>query len=181
MKVAVIVGHTIGADKGAYSTYLKKSEQPYNLEVANALKACAPDKYDVFTHKLQSYYDRQKFMADVLNKGKYDLVIELHFNAASPAANGTECLYYFGSAKGKKAAQTIAQGLAYAFDTSLRGDKGGRALANKADRGYWFVYLPKAPAVIIEPFFGSNPEADKFKDVGLYASELHNILQNLKL
>lgn len=181
MKVAVIVGHTIGADKGAYSAYLKKSEQPYNTEVANALKACAPNMYDVYTHKLQSYYERQKFIAGVLNKQNYDLVIELHFNAASPAANGTECLYYFSSTKGKKAAQTIAAGLAYTFDTTVRGDKGARALSNKDDRGYWFVYLPKAPAIIVEPFFGSNPEALKFADTSLYASELHNIISNLKL
>lgn len=181
LKVAIVVGHTVGADKGAFSPFLNKSEQPYNTELANALHALAPGMYDVYTHKLQSYYDRQKFMADVLNKKAYDLVIELHFNAASPAANGTECLYYFASVKGKKAAQTIAAGIAYCFDTTLRGDKGARALTNKNDRGYWALYLPKAPAIIYEPFFGSNAEAKKFADVGLHAAELHNIIKNLQL
>lgn len=181
MKIALVVGHTNGADKGAFSPYLKQSEQPYNHALAQALKSCAPSQYDVYTHNLQNYYDRQKFMAGLLNKQKYDLVLELHFNAASPAANGTECLYYFASAKGKLVAQKLAQGISYAFDTTLRGDAGARALTNKNDRGYWAVYLPKAVAVIYEPFFGSNVEALKFKDVALHASEMHSIIQNLKI
>jgi N-acetylmuramoyl-L-alanine amidase len=181
MKIAIVVGHTTGADKGAYSAYLKQSEQPFNNAVAQALKCLAPQSYDVYTHSLQSYYEREKLLADKINKQAYDLVLELHFNAASPAANGTEVCYFFNSAKGKKAAQYIAAGLSLAYDTTLRGDKGARALVNKNDRGYWFIYLPKAPAIIIEPFFGSNPEALKFADVGRYASELHHILQGLKL
>lgn len=181
LKIALVVGHTTGADKGAYSPYLKSAEQPFNLEVANKLRTLAPAMYDVYTHNLQSYYEREKFLASRLNAKAYDLVIELHFNAASPAANGTECCYYFNSSKGKKAAQTIAAGLSYHFDTTLRGDRGARALTNKNDRGYWFVYLPKAPAIILEPFFGSNPESTKFANTDLYAQELHTILSNLTL
>lgn len=181
LKVAVVVGHTTGADKGAYSPYLNSSEQPFNLKVANALRDIDPSSYDVYQHSLQSYYDREKVLADKVNKGNYDLVVELHFNAASPAANGTECCYYFNSKKGKLAASTIAAGISYHYGTALRGDNGARALVNKNDRGYWFVYLPKAPAVIIEPFFGSNPEATKFADVNQYAQVLHNVIKPLAL
>lgn len=181
MKTAIVVGHTTGADKGAYSNYLKLSEQPFNAMVAAALKKLGPERYDVYTHNLQNYYEREKFLADKLNKLNYDLVIELHFNAASESANGTEVCYYYASNKGKTAAQFIAAGMSVAYDTKLRGDKGARALVNKNDRGYWFVYLPKAPAIILEPFFGSNPESLKFADVERYACELDHILKGLKL
>lgn len=180
IKIAIVVGHTPKGDQGAYSPHLQKSEQPFNLGVAaNALKELAPNTYDVYTHTIQGYYERQKALATLLNGKAYDLVIELHFNAASPLANGTECLYWFASKKGKEYAQAISAGIAKEYGTTIRGDKGARALVNKEDRGYWFTYLPKAPAVIVEPFFGSNEEALKFKDEKRYACVLHNILMGL--
>lgn len=181
MKVAVVVGHTTGADKGAFSKFLKSSEQPFNKMVADELKALAPHTYDVYVHQLQSYYDRQKVMAAKLNLQNYDLIIELHFNAAdSETANGTEACYYYASRKGKDAAQHISIGLAMAYGTKLR-SAGAKALVNKNDRGYWFTYLPKAPAIIVEPFFGTNPESEKFADVAKYAKELHHLISNLTL
>lgn len=177
-KYAIIVGHTNGGDKGAHSTHLGKSEQPYNLEVANALKALDPNKYDVYTHDLQTYYTRQKALAAKLNAKNYEAVIELHFNAAQPSTNGTESLHYFASKKGKQLAQELSAAVVKEYGTTLRGDKGTRALVNKEDRGYWFVYLPKATAVIFEPFFGSNAEALKFADPKRLACVINNVLKS---
>ena len=89
------------------------------------------------------------------------------------------CKKAYVSKKGKEYAQAISEGIAKEYDTTIRGDKGARALVNREDRGYWFTYLMKAPAVIVEPFFGSNEEALKFKDEKQYACALHNILIKL--
>lgn len=177
-KIAIVVGHTNRRDKGAFSPYLLQSEQPYNLQVALQLKSLAPNLYDVHTHSVQDYYKRQTAMAAKLNVGKYRLAIELHFNAASsPTANGTYCLYWYGSKVGKHVAESISQDIAKRFKTTLRAVNGAQALVNEHDRGYWFTALTNMPAVIVEPFFGSNSEARMFMDTKEYVYVLHNCLK----
>lgn len=177
-KIAIVVGHTPRRDKGAFSPYLLQSEQPYNLQVALQLKSLAPELYDVHTHTFQEYYKRQAAMSAKLNAGGYRLAIELHFNAASsPTANGTYCLYWYGSKVGKGVAQHLSEDICKAFSTKLRAVGGAQALVNEHDRGYWFTALTNMPAVIVEPFFGSNIEALRFQDTGKYVRVLHNYLK----
>lgn len=176
-KVAVVVGHTAGS-KGAKSPYLP-DEYDFNLEVANKLKKhnC---NYDVYTHRTYSvgYYNMWKETANKINSKDYDLVIELHYNAASPKAHGTETLYYFNSKKGKAYAQIFSETISEDFGTKLRGIQGAKPLVNKNDRGFYAVYLPKPPALIVEPFFGSNEEESVlFKDTDKYAESLHKAIQ----
>lgn len=179
-KIALIIGHTKNKDKGAYSETLKQTEFDYNLQVAEALKSIKPEMFDIHIHEIQDYYQRQKGMAYKLNQKSYDLVIEMHFNAASPTAHGTETLYYFNSIKGKKYAEIMSKQISDDFSTKLRGVNGAKALVNKNDRGYWFVYLPKAPAIMLEPFFGSNSEeSEKFKDVTKYACTIYNAITKM--
>ena len=180
-KIAVVVGHTPRRDKGAFSPYLLQSEQPYNLQVALQLKSLAPDLYDVHTHNVQDYYKRQWDMSAKLNAGGYRLAVELHFNAASsPTANGTYCLYWYGSKKGKAVAQAISAEIVREFDTKLRAVGGAQALVNEQDRGYWFTALTSMPAVIVEPFFGSSEEALLFQDTQKYVRVLHNCLKGFR-
>ena len=177
-KIAIVVGHTPRRDKGAFSPFLLQSEQPYNLQVALQLKSLAPELYDVHTHTLRDYYKRQWDMSRKLNEGKYRLAVELHFNAASsPTANGTYCLYWYGSKMGKAIAQHLSEDICKAFGTKLRAVGGAQALVNEHDRGYWFTALTNMPAVIVEPFFGSNAEALRFQDTQKYVRVLHNVLQ----
>lgn len=186
-RVALVIGHTVGADKGAYSPILKTAEQPYWLDVANRIKAignCKVDIYDVYTHSIQPYYEREKALADKINKSGivYDAVLELHFNSASPLAHGTECLYWFGSKKGIQIAQQISNIVAKDLGMTLRGVNGSRALVNKNDRGYWFVYLQKYPAVITELFFGTNEDDCKiFENRQRVAEVLNKAILNLNL
>lgn len=188
-RVALVVGHTTTpkGDKGAYSDTLKTSESDYWLDVALRLEKLGNVKveiYHLFTHSIQNYYNRQKALADKINGSGivYDVILELHFNAASPLANGTECLYWFGSKKGKQIAQQLSAYVSKVYGTTLRGDKGSRALVNKNDRGYWFTYLVKYPAVITEFFFGSNrSEALKFEDRQKMANTLNAAILNLNI
>lgn len=168
MKVAVYIGHTPKGDKGAYSEHLKLSEYDYNIQVGQELEKINPELYDIFSHSKQDYYQRQ---VDMGQKTKnYDVVLELHFNAAGVTANGTEMLYFYSSKKGKELARILSKNVSKRFCTSLRGVEGTKALINKNDRGYWFVKLAHPVAIIVEPFFGSNTESLKFsnpKDLAL--------------
>lgn len=187
IKVALVPGHTGNGDKGAYSDTLNVSEYDYWFDVAKRIEALGNvqvDIYDMYTHKTQPYYERQKQLADKINNSGivYDVVLELHFNAASPTANGTECLYWFGSKKGMEIAKQISKFVSNVYGTKLRGVDGSKALVNKNDRGYWFTYLIKYPAVITELFFGSNSEeSKKFEDRQKTACTLHNAIMNLKI
>lgn len=161
-KVAVYIGHTRKGDKGAYSEHLKASEFEYNERLAKSLKKLNPDRYDIFEHTIQTYYNRQVRMSKQVSL--YPVVMELHFNSATPQANGTETLHYFNSKKGMQLSKILTKNVVEKYGTKSRGVDGSKALVNKNDRGYWFVYLPKPVAVIFEPFFGSNEESLKFTD-----------------
>lgn len=157
-KVAIKVGHHEGA-KGAYSHKLESSEWDYNLKVAKELVALSDDKVEfqlfTFDKSIGSYTKRQKAVADILNKKDFDLVIELHFDSAeSQTAKGTTVLYYHKSEKGKQAAKIIGDQIYEDFKSHRRTDI---ELVNDKQNGYQAVVTPKAVAILLEPFFGSNP------------------------
>lgn len=152
-KIAVVVGHH-AKDGGAFSKTLGMSEFDFYSKVVEKLSGC-----EVFfhNHNIRSYTARIKDTAKRLNAGNFDLVVECHFNAADPVANGCETLYYFKSTKGREYAQIFSNTVARWTGIKLR-NGGLKALVNKKDRGFASVFYPKAPAILIEPFFGSNPD-----------------------
>ena len=177
-KVAVVIGHTKDS-KGASSLYLP-AEFDYNSKVAKELKRLNPHMYDVFEHDTYKYgYTKMvQKVSDKINQGKYDLVIELHYNAASPSANGCETLYYFSSQKGREYAIKFSAGIAGGMKVHNRGI---RALVNSGDRGFQAVFTPKPPALILEPFFGTNAmDCSKFANrENVYAAVINAIVEEL--
>jgi N-acetylmuramoyl-L-alanine amidase len=82
-----------------------------------------------------------------------DVSAEIHFNAfASPAATGTETLYATGA--GKIVAQRVQSAVVAALGLPDRGAKPVGASA----RGYTSLISGKAPAVLLELYFGSNSD-----------------------
>lgn len=155
MKIAFVIGHT-EKKKGAYSPFLKISEWDFYNEVVAHIKS----DITVFVHdkNIKGYRNRVRVTAAKINKGDFDLVIEGHFNSVEDrTANGVETLYYFNSKKGKQYAQHFSELINEATGITLRSN-GLRALINKNDRGHASVYYPKPPAILIEPFFGSNED-----------------------
>lgn len=151
MRTAFVIGHT-AKDKGAYSPYFKLSEWDFYKEVLKHIPEA-----NVFYHNphFSGYTTRIKNTANKLNKVNFDLVIELHFNAATPQANGCETLYYFASKTSRDYAKTFSDTVTRW--TGIKSRNGGlKPLTNKKDRGFASVYFPKAPTILIEPFFGSN-------------------------
>lgn len=160
MKIAVVIGHN-KKNKGAYSRYFKMREFDFFSKVVNYL-----NNVDVYTYDstIRSYTKRIRTLATELNYKNYDLVIELHFNSfIDEAANGCETLYFFKSKNGKYYANLFSETLNDYTGIKLR-NGGLKALANKRDRGFASVYYPAAPAILIEPFFGSNKrDCDKIE------------------
>lgn len=151
MKVALVIGHH-SKSKGAFSDDFNMFEYDFYTEVVKHITGIA-----IFTHSpyIGSYTQRIKYTAKFLDEGNFDLVMELHFNSAIPQANGCETLYYFRSKKGKFYAEVFSSMVAFNTNIRLR-NRGLKALINRNDRGFASVYYPKAPTILIEPFFGSN-------------------------
>ena len=168
--VAIVIGHDI-ISKGAYSDILGMYEYDYNMQVAK-LVGC-----DIYTHSRNVSY-RRKMKATYSKLSDYDLTIELHFNAAHPAANGAEALYFHTNERGRRAAMLYSKMVSDQYGTRNRGDK---PLNNANQRGYWAVASGIPTAIIAEPFFGTNVEANKFKDVCEYAGVLSEFILQYNL
>jgi N-acetylmuramoyl-L-alanine amidase len=168
--IAIVVGHD-NLSRGAYSPFLDFTEYEYNTKVGRRLKEMG---YDVFKHQPNISY-RQKMKTSYRRLNGYDLTIELHFNSFhNNLAHGCECLYFHTNKKGKELAAHFSEYISKAYYTRNRGPK---ALSNPNQRGYWAVASGIPTALLIEPFFGSNPEANKFLDPTEYANTLAEAIQ----
>jgi len=165
MKIAVVIGHD-KTSPGAYSPHLGQSEYIYNSEVASHLSKIA----DIYKRPIGSGYKTQMInLANEINKKDYDLVVELHFNAFNKSANGCEALIFKGNKYTEKVGQRYCNLITSKYKTKSRGVKD---ISQQNDRGYWFLALMKADAIILEPFFGDNEESLKFKNEAEYAEIL---------
>lgn len=179
--VAIVIGHT-KRQKGACSPFGIPCEWDFNKKVASYLEDIADIHY--YNPYTIGYTRRVKELAKKLNKKNYKLIVELHYNAAgSSQANGTECLYYFKNRWTKELSQDFSKMFAEDFGTTIRGNNGAKALVNLKDRGFAAVYYPKAPAILVEPIFGSNrSDVNKIKGrEQVYANTLRKFLiKNIK-
>ena len=161
--IAICVGHSrkIGGryDGGAYSNALETNERDFNLKVATKLSASLTRKG--IPSKVFDHYDGGGYgsaMSDIATKVKAAqaiLAIELHFNSASPSATGHEWLHWHSSLNGASIAKRFESEFKRVFPSiRSRGIKPIR----KTDRGGKFLELTHCPAIIVEPFFGSNEE-----------------------
>lgn len=150
-KVAIVVGHRSKA-KGAYSLFLKLHEYDFNFSVADRLADIA-DIYERPNTPFVSEATRIKKLTAEINKQKYDLVIELHFNAAADSrAHGCTALHYVTNEKTKKICKR------YIFEMTSVGlrNRNPIPISSKFERGGVFITNCKADAILLEPFFGSN-------------------------
>lgn len=155
-KVAVVVGHT-EFRQGAVSPFKDRlpSEWRFNSEIAEGLRSPEVDIY-YYDPKIIGYKARVDKLAEEINKKDYEAVIELHYNASGiPQANGVEALYYLDNEVGKKLAAQYCKEFSELYGIK---DRGGKALYNKKQRGFYFHQKMKTTTLILEPFFGTNEE-----------------------
>ncbi|MGB0968990.1 MAG: N-acetylmuramoyl-L-alanine amidase [Halocynthiibacter sp.] len=170
MKLAVIVGHREHAG-GAYSPTFGEAEYSWNKDLAQRI-------LDV-----KSKVERRVFYRDgqgisgayaAADKWGADLATELHFNSAhKQTATGTGILYYPGSVKGRSFAKQLFLKINAVLALGDWPRRSGGIVtpyqaSGKQQRGLGSLSAGRAPATLLEPFFGSNPNdcrvATKRKD-----------------
>lgn len=151
MRIALTVGHSLlkngnytsadGKSYGGCNEY--KYNKTFSKQVANALKKNGHTVTRIVCPEKQftSFTQEKAYKLNIINSGDYDLVIELHLNAASPSANGTEVLYK--SNTGKKYANAVQKQLATVFN-----DRG-----TKQRTDLYILNGTKPPAILLETFF----------------------------
>jgi N-acetylmuramoyl-L-alanine amidase len=170
MRAAIVIGHD-KTSPGAYSNYLHTSEYIYNCEVATYLAAYA----DIYKRPIGGNYKAQmRKLAAQINAEQYDLVIELHFNSFNKEVNGCETFSFPGNHKTLAFGDRYCEQLCKKYHTKNRGSKE----AEIGGRGWWFLALMEAPAIILEPFFGDHEESLKFENPGDYAEVIRDLICN---
>lgn len=157
-RVAICVGHSRRGDKGAASLS-GVTEWDYNSKVAECLGRLL--KQRGFTSQVIDDYPKSTYRGamDWLRSrtptSKFDIILELHFNSFSDTkANGYEYLYMDESDEGEKLATALNE--SHLATSRWQAERGARPV-RKGYRGYSFLSKVAPPAVICEPFFGSNP------------------------
>lgn len=158
MKLGIVVGHQKTA-KGAYSPWLQASEYDWNSELSEVLM------------QVPSTLKRKVFFRDGVGiSGAYNnsnnwgsaITVELHFNSSdNELATGTAALYYPGSARGRQLAKLMVDEMRKALGLQLwpSGTAGvvtPRQASGVAENGLANLRAGRAPATLLEPFFGSN-------------------------
>lgn len=165
MKVLVMAGHTLrGVGTGAVG-YLNESKETRRVakKVVEYLKQLGVDVTYIYLDeaKTKDYLKEQVALAN--SKGKFDIVIQIHFNAGSSDLNdfttGTET--YYVSQKGKVFADRVNSKLSTMFQN--RGSK------NSKPNLYWLKYTNN-PAILTEICF-----VDDKDDARVYEQEFDSI------
>ena len=99
------------------------------------------------------------YSAKAANAAGADLALEWHFNCASPAANGTEVMYWHASEKGRAFAGELARGIAGLVGTRLHGE-GALAVPTPDERGTEAFRKSRMQFFMVEVCFAGSNETD---------------------
>lgn len=161
LKVAVVVGHNSNKKGAKALPPLDLHEFDYYNPIADIMVQEGSD-FDLEVRKFNrrdvgSYSQEIRNVYAEVDAYDPDISIELHFNSVdAPEARRSEVLSS-GSSNSLKLAGIIYDELVQAFNRTSKPHLQVKTL-EKNDRGYTSLHSGKAPAVIVEPFFGSNPE-----------------------
>lgn len=157
--LVLAVGHSRELDAGAVAYDRETYEWHYNTKLAKKIKEYLPDHIHttIINHyEGNSYTESMRWLKKTVDPLNADLLCELHFNSFSnPNVNGHEMLHWHSSLKGSVAATNLNNAMKKAFPENT--DRGVKKVTH-GERGAGFLCGPKAPCVILEPFFGSNPD-----------------------
>lgn len=163
MKLAIVVGHN-SEKPGAVRKDTGESEFSFNSRLARRIELIASDsdlKVKTFFRQPGLGYSRE--LREVYREVDIwgaDASVELHFNSvASDKATGTETLTS-GTALSMKLAEEVQREMVAALGLRDRGIK----TRTSGQRGYKSLVSGRAPAVLIEPFFGSSSKDQKTID-----------------
>lgn len=151
-RIAIVIGHNAGA-QGAVRCTDGRTEYDWNSDLAKMIEAHDPTHIKVFRRKRGGGYSAEidRVYAEVDAWGA-DVSVELHFNGSTnPAANG--CLMLSSGTSGSRA---LAANVQKACVAALGNKDRGVRFVGKGDRGGLSLWAGRAPAILTEPYFGSN-------------------------
>ncbi|MBR9651933.1 N-acetylmuramoyl-L-alanine amidase [Thalassovita aquimarina] len=163
MKLAIVVGHNARA-QGAVRPDTGETEFVWNTDLARIIEdeAAHFDEITVKTFFREAGLGYSREIRDVYartDRWGADATCELHFNSHHTAnATGTETLSS-GSALSLAFAMALQERMLDALGLKDRGEK----IVRKG-RGAASLISGRAPAALIEPFFGSSPEGQAATD-----------------
>jgi N-acetylmuramoyl-L-alanine amidase len=160
---ALCVGHSRSGDRGAVSVD-GTSEHFYNSDLARRIRLILADQgietVVINNYEGHGYTAAMQWLADHLKQLGARGCVELHFNSSeNDAATGHEFLFWRDSYQGRELARSID----WQFRQTIEALKPrGIKPITMRERGAEFLRLTPCPAVICEPFFGSNDRDWKF-------------------
>jgi hypothetical protein len=161
--VALCVGHsrrlpTGHPEGGAWTHDGRMNEWQWNQFLAREVACELHDRHGLASFIVNDYGPRSYGAAmqwlgrELRGLGNIRLAVELHFNSAAPTATGHEWIHWPGSVHAK----LLATELHLAMVRHFPGLRSRGVKTTIAGRGDGFLKATHCPAVIAEPFFGSN-------------------------
>ena len=170
-RFALCIGHSRRGDRGAINTK-GISEHVFNLPLAE--RVCELLEARGHSCKIYSSYDADgydeamRWISKAVGEWRADAAVEFHFNSDdNPSAEGYEYLFWGSSRRSEKLAQCFA--VAHQKEFPKRKFRGVKP-RNSQSRGAGFLRRTPCPAVILEPFFGSNA-----KETDIYCCSLEQL------
>ncbi|WP_027237831.1 N-acetylmuramoyl-L-alanine amidase [Leisingera caerulea] len=163
MKLAIVVGHNARA-QGAVRPDTGETEFAWNSRLAKMILAEAKrfpgiDVRTFFRARGGTYGDEIRRVYRETDDWGADATCELHFNSHhNPQATGTETLSS-GSAASLRYCEALQTRMLAALGLKNRGRK-----VVRTGRGAASLIAGRAPAALIEPFFGSSPKGQQATD-----------------
>ena len=156
--IAICVGHSRPGDGGSLSVD-GTCEHIFNSRIAALTASRLSQMGEACTmiagYQGASYGAAMIWLAKRLTDIGASVAVELHFNDSdSSSASGHQWLHWGRSARSQRLARLLDGRMQAAFPTL---PARGLVPVTMADRGGDFCRSTPCPAVICEPFFGSNP------------------------
>ena len=158
MKLAVIIGHNAEHKGAAAVAPISQFEYDYNSIVADHMAERAAQygfTVEIFRRQPSGSYGQE--IRDVYARTDAwgaDQTIELHFNAFNTLVSGTETLAG-PSERSAAAAFSVQKAVVALFDRGVAGDRGVKNY-RPGMRGALSLIAGRAPAILVEPFFGDH-------------------------
>lgn len=160
MKILIAYAHTMTGEGTGAVGYINESKESRNLSdrVANLIKKTKHTVEVIGVDKSNSYLT---VLSKIANKGNYDLVVQIHFNAfeTTSKAMGNEVFHWYSNANMKNISTRVNQKL-----NTLYKSRGVKTNKDMNGRDAW-LRLNKNPAILIETcFVDSKADTDTYKN-----------------
>lgn len=155
MRVALEIGHST-RDGGAVRVTDGVQEYQWNKDLAHRIYDLDPPMFEIFHRRPDlGYTSAIRDLYDRIDRWGCDLSISLHFNSfhkSSASYTSTLSSGSRGSLRAAHAVQSAMVGVMGLHDAGVK-------IRNRRTRGRGWEILAfgRAPAILIEPYFGSNP------------------------